>query len=382
MTSKEAKSTHKILFIYGTRPEGIKLAPLIKKMEKEANFTPIICSTGQHKEMLNQVHDFFNITPHYNLNLMTKKQSLLSLIGTGLIALEKIILKENPACIVVQGDTSSTLIGSLVSAYQQIPLAHVEAGLRSYNKKSPFPEEINRVLTSHIATYHFTHSHKASENLKKEGLQQHIKEVGNTGIDALLLGLSLLKPHAHNKSENIKGLPLSTPFILVTCHRRENFGAPFQNICKALLTLAKTNPNTNIIFPVHLNPNIYDNAHQLLGKQKNIYLSPPLDYKDMITLMQKCLFIVSDSGGIQEEAPSLGKPVLVLRKITEREEGIDAGTAILVGTSTEKIILESQQLLDNKNHYTIMSKASNPYGTGNACKKICIHLESTLEQNS
>lgn len=361
----------KILFLFGTRPEAIKMAPLIAVFSKDKNYEVKVGITAQHREMLDQVISFFDIKVDYDLNIMKPNQTLHQLTSDLITKItNEILLKENFDYIFVQGDTTTVLAGSLAAFYQKIKVIHIEAGLRSRNMLSPFPEEANRVLTSKLAGFHFCPTENSKQNLIIENITENVFVVGNTVIDALFLGLEKVK--LVNQDLLIKKfdtIDFSKKIILVTCHRRENFGQPFEEICDAIMHVASNNKDVEIVFPVHLNPNIQKNA-QLLLNAENIKLIDPLDYPDLIWMMDKSYFILTDSGGIQEEAPSLGKPVLVLREVTERTEGVDAGTAILVGSNKEKIISEANKLLEDKTYYETISKASNPYGDGKTSEKI------------
>jgi UDP-N-acetylglucosamine 2-epimerase (non-hydrolysing) len=362
----------KVLFVFGTRPEAIKLVPLIRLFRASDRFITEVCVTAQHREMLDQVLRFFEIVPDHDLNLMTPNQSLATLSARALQALDQTLERVKPELVFVQGDTTTSMICALSCFYRKIDVVHVEAGLRSFNKYAPFPEEINRVLTGHIAKYHFAPTHQAVENLKREGIREHVFMVGNTVIDALFLGLETIR------QKNIEGafedqfsfLDKAKRLILVTCHRRENFGEPFRSICAALRQIASEFPDTELIYPVHLNPNIKDVADGELGSVSNIHLVPPAEYPELIWLMNRSYLVLTDSGGIQEEAPSLGKPVLVLRDVTERNEGVDAGTAQLVGTRQERIVAETRKLLTDKTWYQTVANAVNPYGDGTSSRQI------------
>lgn len=360
----------KLLFIFGTRPEAIKMAPLILKAKDDKSFEANVCVTGQHDEMLYQVLDFFKIKPKYDLNIMRHNQSLYDVTAKILTSLEKIIKKESPSVVLVQGDTTTAFIGALASFYRKVPVAHIEAGLRSHNKYSPFPEEINRVLVGHIADYHFAPTKKAKENLVQEGIkQERIYVVGNTVIDALRLTLEIVKERNDIFLKYFEWLDINKRIILVTGHRRESFGQPFRNICLALKEIAGKN-NVEIIYPVHLNPNVRKPVFEILNGHRNIHLIEPLSYPYLVWLMEKSYFILTDSGGIQEEAPSLGKPVLVMREVTERIEGIHAGTCKLVGTDRKKIVEETMRLLTSQEEYEKVAKAVNPYGDGKSSDRI------------
>ncbi|MGO9614695.1 MAG: non-hydrolyzing UDP-N-acetylglucosamine 2-epimerase [Dissulfurispiraceae bacterium] len=358
---------NRFLIVFGTRPEAVKLAPVILKLKDIAEV--IVCVTGQHREMLDQVLHFFSIRPDFDLNIMSKSQSLFDITSDALRRLEKVVAKSNPHLLIVQGDTTSSFVGALSGFYNQIKVAHVEAGLRSFKKYSPFPEEMNRVMVSHIADYHFAPTSTAQRNLLKEDIpQENIFVVGNTVIDALVTGLELVKQDEKRFYDYFRFLDFSKKILLVTGHRRESFGKPFENICHALKTIAEN--NVEIVYPVHLNPNVRGYVYPLLQGLKNIHLIEPLEYPHLIWLMSKCYLILTDSGGIQEEAPSLGKPVLVLRDVTERQEGIEAGTGILVGTNVEKIVDSTHTLLSNQAQYNKMAMVRNPYGDGKASVRI------------
>ncbi len=366
------KKCKKLLFIFGTRPEAIKMAPLIQEAKNHPkNFEVIICVTGQHKEMLDQVLDFFKIQPDFNLNLMRPNQDISDVTSIGLAALKPVMQKVQPDIVLVQGDTTSAFIGALAGFYQKCKVAHIEAGLRSGDKQSPYPEETYRTLVGHIADYHFAPTDLSKENINKENIKDHVYVVGNTVIDALFLGLNLIK----NSNEgpymrHFNFLDFNKKIILITGHRRENFGKPMQDACTAFKTLAFKYPEVQFVYPVHLNPNVQEIVKPMLSDIKNFFLIEPLEYPYIIWLMEKSYLIITDSGGLQEEAPSLGKPVLVTREVTERVEGIDAGTAKLVGTNTETIITETQKLLEDSDYYESISTTINPYGDGKSSKYI------------
>lgn len=362
----------RIMFIYGTRPEAIKMAPLIKEFQKHVDiFKTIVCLTGQHREMLDQTNKFFGIEGDYDLNLMKAGQTLFDITADCLLGLKDVLEKAKPDLVFVQGDTTTVLAGALASFYFKIPLAHLEAGLRSGEKYSPFPEEINRTLAGRIADFHFAPTLVAVENLKKENITKNVFMVGNTVIDALHLGLSLIKEQGEDEYKRFfSGIDFSKKVILVTGHRRESFGDGFENICLAIKTIAKNHSDVEIVYPVHLNPNVQKPVTEHLSGIKNVHLIKPLDYPYLIWLMEKCFFVLTDSGGIQEEAPALGKPVLVMREVTERTEGVEAGTAKLVGTNTEKIISATESLLKDRNEYHKMANAVNPYGDGKTSERI------------
>ncbi len=364
--------------VFGTRPEAIKMAPVIKQIEASLEFENIICVTAQHREMLDQVLNLFQITPHYDLDIMTPHQILPSLTAKILLELPEVMQEAKPDMVMVQGDTTTTFGAALTAFYHQIPVAHIEAGLRTSNKYSPYPEEINRRLTTSIADYHFAPTTKSKDNLIREGLPASTVFVtGNTVIDALKLVVekhrdpSVSKTwHSYFKDKFNISFSGQKRTILVTGHRRENFGEKFEGICRALATIAEQNSEIQIVYPVHLNPNVQKPVYSILGSVENVFLIPPLDYEPFVFLMNKSYLILSDSGGVQEEAPFLGKPVLVTRDTTERPEGIEAGTAKLVGTDPSKLIETTKELLTNKSLYESISRAVNPYGDGTASAKI------------
>jgi len=368
------------LFVFGTRPEAIKMAPLVRHfLEHLGNEKVKVCVTGQHKEMLQQVLDFFGIVPDYNLALMRPNQTLFDITAEGLKGLERVIKETNPSCILVQGDTTTAFIGALAGFYTKTKVAHIEAGLRSGNKFSPFPEEVNRILAGHLSDFHFPPTIKAEENLRKEQIVDNIYTVGNTVIDALFLGLDLIQSNGESEYRNrFSFLDLSKRIILVTGHRRESFGGPFEDICQALLDIRSLAGDIEIVYPVHLNPNVLEPVNRILGSTSGIHLIEPLSYPNLIWLMSKSHLVLTDSGGIQEEAPSLGKPVLVMREVTERQEGIDAGTALLVGTNRENIVNNTKRLLEDQAFYNHMAKAVNPYGDGKASERILKILENAF----
>ncbi len=378
----------KALFVFGTRPEAIKMAPVIRGMEaKSSRFKVIVCVTAQHREMLDQVLELFSITPNYDLDVMTERQSLSSLTASVLLGVTEVMEKENPDIVFVQGDTTTTFAAAKAAFYLKIPVAHIEAGLRTKNKYSPFPEEINRCLTSVMSDFHFAPTEGAKRNLIEEGFDKDsIFVTGNTGIDALFTVVRSQKSEIRRESlekhfQERWNLALSadtdnSKLILVTGHRRESFGEGFKRICEALRMLAGSNPDIQIVYPVHLNPNVQQPVYSILGNVDNIHLIPPLNYESFVFLMSQSYLILTDSGGIQEEAPSLGVPVLVMRDTSERLEGIEAGSAKLVGTDTEKIVIETQKLLNNKTEYNRMSEVINPYGDGLASKRILDVIEN------
>jgi len=363
---------NRVLFIYGTRPEAIKMAPLVKTLQRNPEvFETRICLTGQHREMLSQVNDFFGIKADYNLDLMRPGQSLAEFNARCLAALDPVIAGEAADVVFVQGDTTSVLVGALAAYYHSTAVAHLEAGLRSGDPYSPFPEEMNRKLVGQIASYHFAPTRTAAENLRREGITKNVYIVGNTVIDALQLGLNLIKAQGDAEYRREFGfLDPAKRIILVTGHRRESFGGGMERICDALKVLASTCQNTQIVYPVHLNPNVQKPVRRILGGLPTVHLIEPIGYPSMLWLLDQSAIVLTDSGGIQEEAPALGKPVLVMRDKTERIEGIQAGTAILVGTDPEKIVAETRKLLDDGEAYKAMAKAVNPYGDGTTSEQI------------
>jgi UDP-N-acetylglucosamine 2-epimerase (non-hydrolysing) len=370
----------KILVIFGTRPEAIKMAPLISLLRDSSQINCMVCVTGQHREMLDQVLDLFNIKPDQDLNVMTKGQTLSELTSKIILGLDPVIKDFSPDAILVHGDTTSTFAGSIAGYYQQVPVFHVEAGLRTENIYSPWPEEVNRRLVGTIAHYHFAPTEEAKVNLLKEGISKNKIEVtGNTVIDALFFVLGRISSDADLKAslhKKYEFLDEKKKLILVTGHRRENFGEGFQNICNALYELAMQRSDIEILYPVHLNPQVLKPVNEILGSVSNIHLIEPQDYLSFAYLMNKSEIILTDSGGIQEEAPSIGKPVLVLRDNTERPEAVNAGTVKLVGTNTKKIISSVIKLLDESDIYQAMSQANNPYGDGQASHRILSILKN------
>ena len=368
----------KVLIVFGTRPEAIKMAPLVKEFEKNQNFfNTKVCVTAQHREMLGQVLDLFDITPEYDLDIMKPDQDLYDITSNILLKIKPVLESFKPDVVLVHGDTATTFATSLAAYYQKIKIGHVEAGLRTGDLYSPWPEESNRRLTGVLTDYHFSPTGTSKKNLLNEGVNnESIFVTGNTVIDALQLVVNRVKNNEilRLKIENTiiqSGFQeLNSKFILVTGHRRENFGQGFLNICEALKVLAKNNPDIYILYPVHLNPNVRRLVNEFLANVNNIKLVEPFQYEEFIYLMSKSYLILTDSGGIQEEAPSLGKPVLVMRDTTERPEAVEAGTVRLVGSDRDNIIKEVQDLIDDSDEYQKMSKAHNPYGDGNASKNI------------
>ncbi|WP_372927754.1 non-hydrolyzing UDP-N-acetylglucosamine 2-epimerase [Marinobacter sp.] len=364
----------KILTVFGTRPEAIKMAPLALQLANDARFDARVCVTAQHREMLDQVLDLFELKPDYDLNLMQPGQTLPGLTAAILKGMDEVLSDFKPDKVLVHGDTATTFAVTLASYYHQIPVGHVEAGLRTGNLYSPWPEEGNRKLTGAIAARHFAPTDTARNNLLREGVaSESIVVTGNTVIDALLAVTAFLQPGsalAVKLKQQFSFLDEDKRLILVTGHRRESFGGGFERICESLRRIADANPDVAILYPVHLNPNVQEPVNRLLSGQPNIRLIQPQDYLPFVYLMNRSHLILTDSGGIQEEAPSLGKPVLVMRETTERPEAVEAGTVKLVGTDTQAICTEVQTLLDDPQAYLRMSRAHNPYGDGKACQRI------------
>ena len=362
----------KILLIFGTRPEAIKMAPLVKEFQKHSDaFDTKVCVTAQHREMLDQVLDFFEINPNYDLDLMRPGQNLYSLTATIIESLKPILEEFSPDYVFVHGDTTTTMAGSIASFYSGAKVCHVEAGLRTNNKLSPFPEEINRQITGRICDYHFAPTETSKKNLLKENISEDsILVTGNTVIDALLKSVEKVNENPSELIQELSNKVGNQEVVLVTGHRRENHGVGFEKICKALKTIAKDNINRLVIYPVHLNPKVQEPVNRILSGVSNIILINPLAYQDFIWLMNRSKIIITDSGGVQEEAPSLGKPVLVMRDTTERPEAVDAGTVLLVGTNEELIVSKALHLLNNEDNFVKMSKLHNPYGDGLASQRI------------
>jgi len=372
----------KILVCFGTRPEAIKLAPVIKEISGREAFEVKVVVTSQHRKMLDQALELFEIVPDYDLNVMTPMQTLGSLTSTILLTMSDVLSTEKPDCIMVQGDTTTTFAVSLAAFYQRIPVIHVEAGLRTYQKFSPFPEEINRQMTSCLSDWHFPPTARSRKALLKENIPgERVFVVGNTVIDALLNIVPKTQSYDAVFRQQLNMIDFNKRMVLVTGHRRENFGHGFMNICYAIQRLAKANPEVEIVYPVHLNPNVQTPVKKLLTGLSNVHLIAPQDYLAFVWLLDRCYLVLTDSGGVQEEAPSLGKPVLVMRETTERPEAVEAGVACLVGTDTERIASKVQQLLDDKIVYREMARAQNPYGDGKSSWRIAEVLEKVLDPN-
>lgn len=377
----------KILLVFGTRPEAIKMAPLVKKLQEMPEaFQTIVCVTGQHREMLDQVLRLFEIMPDYDLNIMKPNQDLYDITSRILLGMRDVLKEVQPDIVLVHGDTTTSMAAALAAFYQQIPVGHVEAGLRTGNIYSPWPEEMNRLITGRITTHHFSPTPLAKENLLKEHVdEKQIIVTGNTVIDALQMVVSKLSEDTALSNEvanrisemgyDVTRLNSAKRMVLITGHRRENFGEGFLNICHAINNLAAKYPDVDFVYPMHLNPNVRKPVLEILGEgAENVFLIEPLDYLPFVYIMQHSTLILTDSGGVQEEAPGLGKPVLVMRDTTERPEAVEAGTVLLVGTNREKIEQGVSQLLDDADTYRRMSEAINPYGDGEACARIAAAL--------
>jgi len=374
------------MLVFGTRPEAIKMAPLVKEFQKHSSeIETLVCVTGQHREMLDQVLQIFEIHPNYDLNIMKQGQDLYDVTSRVLLGMRDVLKEAKPDVVLVHGDTTTSTAAALAAFYQQIPVGHVEAGLRTHNIYSPWPEEMNRLITSRIATYNFSPTPLSRQNLLDEGVVENsIVVTGNTVIDALYWVVNRIKSDKRldeelegilmNTGYDVKRLNTGKKLILITGHRRENFGDGFTNMCNAIKQLTEKYPEVDFVYPMHLNPNVRKPIHDVFGENLsnlgNMFFIEPLEYLSFVYLMEKSNIVLTDSGGIQEEAPGLGKPVLVMRDTTERPEALDAGTVKLVGTNYQKIVSEVSALLDDENHYKQMSMAVNPYGDGLACSRI------------
>lgn len=363
----------KIMLVFGTRPEAIKLCPLVKEFKKRGRVKTVVCVTGQHREMLTQVLEAFKVTPDYNLQIMQDKQNLFDITSNILGKIKSVLAKEKPDLVLVQGDTSTTFAAALAAFYSEIPVGHIEAGLRTHNLYSPFPEEFNREAVSLISQFNFCPTARAKENLLKENKDpKTIYVTGNTAIDALRT--TIRKSYRHAELDWAEGSRL----ILLTAHRRENLGPAMQNMFRAIRRIVDETPDIKVIYPIHKNPAVRETAHEVFDAHERIHIIEPLEVVDFHNFMARCYLILTDSGGIQEEAPSLGKPVLIMRNTTERPEGIEAGTLKLVGTDEASIYSACKHLLENRSAYERMSKASNPYGDGFACERIADIIEEKL----
>lgn len=370
----------KLLFIFGTRPEAIKMAPLVLEARKRPAFQPLVCLTGQHKEMLRQVTDFFGIDADYDLGLMTPGQTLAGLTARLVAALDETIADANPGLVLTQGDTTTAFIGGLAAFYRGAPRGHVEAGLRSGDLNRPFPEEANRAMLARIADFHFAPTPAAVENLAKEGILERVVETGNTVLDALFLAREILKAPALEERFRlvVPGLDENKETILVTCHRRENFGAPLLEVIAAVRELADAHPDRQYLWPVHLNPNVRETVWNALGAVSNVFLTEPLGYPQMVRALDLCRFALTDSGGVQEEAPALGKPVVVLRDVTERSEAVDAGRAVLAGANKTRILAAAEPLMTDTEIYRQMAQPFSPYIQGSASGHILDYIEQEM----
>lgn len=366
----------KVLVIIGTRPEAIKMAPVIRALrERPEVFQSAVCVTGQHRQLLDQVITHFNFRVDYDLNLMRKDQRLSDLTSAIMSGIQEILDTVRPDCLLVQGDTTTAFVGALAGYYNHIQVGHVEAGLRTYNKLAPFPEEINRRLVGTLADHHFAPTQRARLALLAEGIDEaRILVTGNTVVDALLQSLERIEALPPSMGNLEPLLTNGSKIVLITGHRRENFGEGFRNMCEAIRMLSEDFKDFSFVYPVHLNPNVQKPVHQLLGKLVNVHLVPPLEYARFVRLMSKAYLVLTDSGGIQEEAPTFGKPVLVMREVTERPEGVEAGAALLVGTDKRRILTEAAKLMTDTKAYQSMSQAKNPYGDGNAAARIVDYL--------
>ena len=359
---------YKIMSVFGTRPEAIKMAPLVKELGKYDDLESICCLTGQHREMLDSVMEIFKLQADFDLNIMEKRQTLSTITTKTLLGMEQVMEQCKPDMILVHGDTSTTFAGALAAFYHQVPVGHVEAGLRTYDKYSPFPEEMNRTLVGDIADLHFSPTRANAENLRRESVAGEIFITGNTAIDAM--GYTV-KADRKFQNELLNRLDFEHHRIIaVTCHRRENYGKPMEDIMSAIAEVVRTHEDVEVVYPVHLSPVVRECAQKYLGGKERIHLIEPLDVEEMHNLLARCFMVMTDSGGLQEEAPALGKPVLVMRRETERPEAIAAGTAKLAGVTYEGVLAEANRLLDDPAAYQAMAKAVNPYGDGHACRRI------------
>lgn len=384
----------KVMLVFGTRPEAIKMAPLVKEFQHNSKkFQTIVCVTGQHREMLDQVLSIFDITPDYDLNIMKQGQDLYDVTSRVLLGMREVLKEVQPDMILVHGDTTTSTAAALAAFYQQIPVGHVEAGLRTHNIYSPWPEEMNRLITGRIATWHFSPTQLSRQNLLSEGVKESaITVTGNTVIDALYMVVDKIKNNCQLDAEledilqksgyDVNRLQDGKRLVLITGHRRENFGEGFISMCRAIKALTQKYPEVDFVYPMHLNPNVRKPIHEVFGENLsdlgNMFFIEPLEYLSFVYLMEKSTVVLTDSGGIQEEAPGLGKPVLVMRDTTERPEALDAGTVKLVGTDYEKIVMGVSKLLNDSDYYNTMSKAVNPYGDGLACQRIVEFINKSL----
>lgn len=362
----------KVMSVFGTRPEAIKMCPLVKELQKCPDIESIVCLTGQHRQMLDQVTEIFGVTADYDLNIMRPKQTLTTITADILLGIEPVLKEAKPDIVLVHGDTSTSFVVALAAFYQQIPIGHVEAGLRTFNPYSPFPEEMNRCLTGRLALMHFAPTVKNEQNLKNEGIVKNVFITGNTVIDAFQ---TTVRADYQFKAPELAGFdPHIGRTILMTAHRRENLGEPLENICRAVRRIVADFPDVNVVYPVHLNPAVRQTVNAILGGVERVHLIEPVDVEDMHNLMDRSYLVMTDSGGLQEEAPSCGVPVLVLRTETERPEAVEAGTVKVVGVDENVIYQEAAKLLTNQEAYDSMAHAVNPYGDGHASERIVQHL--------
>ena len=376
--------TLRVMSVFGTRPEAIKMAPVVLGLDQAEGIESLVCVTAQHRQMLDQVLDLFEISPDFDLNLMSPGQDLYDITAKSLLGLRDILRQAKPDLVLVHGDTTTCFAAALSAFYENIPVGHVEAGLRTGNLRAPFPEEANRSLVGRLASHHFAPTESARQNLLREGVDdESILVTGNTVIDALLMVRDKVAQIPSARWEGLVGEQLygritdqKRKLILITGHRRENFGQGFIDLCNAIREIAQNHPDWDLVYPVHLNPNVQKPVYKILDGINNIYLIQPLDYAPFVWLMDQCDLILTDSGGIQEEGPALGKPVLVMRDVTERPEAVDAGTVRLVGTKPEAITANVEELLTNSSVYSTMSRAHNPYGDGKAVSRILAHLDT------
>lgn len=363
---------NKVMTIFGTRPEAIKMAPLVKELERREGLESICCVTAQHRQMLDSVLEIFKLRPDFDLDIMEPRQTLSTITTKCLLSLEKVFEQVRPDLVLVHGDTSTTFAGALAAFYQKIPVGHVEAGLRTYDRYSPFPEEMNRSMVGRLAELHFCPTGSNRENLRREGVTQGVYVTGNTVLDALK---TTVRDGFEFREKELNGLDYGRKVVLVTCHRRENYGGPMEEIMGALAEIARRHEEIELVYPVHLSPVVQECAHRHLDGIKNVHLTSPLDVEEMHNLMARSYLVLTDSGGLQEEAPALGKPVLVLRRETERPEAVEAGTVKLAGVERERIIALAEELLENGEAYKKMAHAVNPYGDGEASRRIAEAIE-------
>ena len=363
----------KVMSVFGTRPEAIKMAPLVRALQASESIESIVCLTGQHREMLDSVMDIFHLKGDYDLNIMEKRQTLSTITTKTLLGMEQVLEEAKPDLVLVHGDTSTTFAGALAAFYHQVKVGHVEAGLRTWDKYSPFPEEMNRTLVGDIADLHFSPTRANAENLRREAVMGEIFITGNTAIDAMQY---TVRGDYTFTTELLNHLDFAhRRVITVTCHRRENYGKPMQDIMHAILEVVERHPDVEVVYPVHLSPVVRECAFPILGGHDRIHLIDPIDVEEMHNLIARCAFVMTDSGGLQEEAPALGKPVLVMRRETERPEAVAAGTAKLAGVEKDVIVSMANELLDSPEAYAKMAKAVNPYGDGHACARITQAIE-------